>query len=137
MGIHISISTTEGPLTDEDKAIIAAVAAAVANGTVAVAAQATAPTPAKASTPAPAKKAAAAKPKPAPEPEPEEAEEDEDLTGGGEVTIADAVAKATEFINAGRQAEIKTTLTDIGVAKVGQLKGDQIQEFIDALDALA
>lgn len=93
-----------------------------------------------------AKKAAkktAKKADPAPEPEPTEAAPAEDETGGATVedeTVtpeadlrAVAVARATELIGAGEQDAIKTALATAGARRVGLLKGDQIQAFLDAL----
>lgn len=90
----------------------------------------------------PAAKKTAKKADPAPEPTPEP-EPVEDETGG--VTVEDetvtpeadllavAVARATELIGAGEQDAIKTALEVAGARRVGLLKGDQIQAFLDAL----
>lgn len=96
-----------------------------------------------------AKKAAAKKtakkadPAPEPEPTPEPAATEEDETGGATVEdetvtpeadlLAVAVARATELIGAGEQDAIKTALEVAGARRVGLLKGDQIQAFLDAL----
>lgn len=96
-----------------------------------------------------AKKAAAKKtakkadPAPEPEPTPEPAATEEDETGGATVEdetvtpeadlLAVAVARATELIGAGEQDAIKTALETAGARRVGLLKGDQIQTFLDAL----
>lgn len=96
-----------------------------------------------------AKKAAAKKtakkadPAPEPEPTPEPAATEEDETGGATVEdetvtpeadlLAVAVARATELIGAGEQDAIKTALEAAGARRVGLLKGDQIQAFLDAL----
>lgn len=96
-----------------------------------------------------AKKAAAKKtakkadPAPEPEPTPEPAATDGDETGGATVEdetvtpeadlLAVAVARATELIGAGEQDAIKTALEVAGARRVGLLKGDQIQAFLDAL----
>lgn len=92
-----------------------------------------------------AKKPAAKKtPKKAdPEPEPTEAAPAEDETDGATVEdetvtpeadlLAVAVARATELIGAGEQDAIKTALETAGARRVGLLKGDQIQAFLDAL----
>lgn len=95
--------------------------------------------------PAPKKKAAkktAKKSDPEPEPTPEPAPA-EDETGGATVEdetvtpeadlLAVAVARATELIGAGEQDAIKTALETAGARRVGLLKGDQIQAFLDAL----
>ena len=92
-----------------------------------------------------AKKATPKKADPAPEPEPtpEPAAPAEDETGGATVEdetvtpeadlLAVAVARATELIGAGEQDAIKTALEVAGARRVGLLKGDQIQVFLDAL----
>ena len=91
-----------------------------------------------------AKKTAAKKADPAPEPEPTpEPAPAEDETGGATVEdetvtpeadlLAVAVARATELIGAGEQDAIKTALEVAGARRVGLLKGDQIQAFLDAL----
>ena len=90
-----------------------------------------------------AKKTAAKKADPAPEPTPEPAAPVEDKTGGATVEdetvtpeadlLAVAVARATELIGAGEQDAIKTALEVAGARRVGLLKGDQIQAFLDAL----
>ena len=90
-----------------------------------------------------AKKTAAKKADPAPEPEPTEAAPVADETGGATVEdetvtpeadlLAVAVARATELIGAGEQDAIKTALETAGARRVGLLKGDQIQAFLDAL----
>lgn len=91
----------------------------------------------------PAKKTAAKKADPAPEPTPEPAAPAEDETDGATVEdetvtpeadlLAVAVARATELIGAGEQDAIKTALETAGARRVGLLKGDQIQAFLDAL----
>lgn len=88
------------------------------------------------------KTAKKADPAPEPEPTPEPAPE-EDETGGATVEdetvtpeadlLAVAVARATELIGAGEQDAIKTALETAGARRVGLLKGDQIQAFLDAL----
>lgn len=89
----------------------------------------------------PAKKTAK-KSDPEPEPTPEAAPA-EDETSGATVEdetvtpeadlLAVAVARATELIGAGEQDAIKTALETAGARRVGLLKGDQIQAFLDAL----
>lgn len=89
-----------------------------------------------------AKKATPKKADPEPEPTPEPAPA-EDETGGATVEdetvtpeadlLAVAVARATELIGAGEQDAIKTALEVAGARRVGLLKGDQIQAFLDAL----
>lgn len=92
-----------------------------------------------------AKKATPKKADPAPEPEPtpEPAPAEDEETGGATVEdetvtpeadlLAVAVARATELIGAGEQNAIKTALEVAGARRVGLLKGDQIQAFLDAL----
>lgn len=89
------------------------------------------------------KTAKKADPAPEPEPTPEPAAPAEDETGGATVEdetvtpeadlLAVAVARATELIGAGEQDAIKTALETAGARRVGLLKGDQIQAFLDAL----
>lgn len=91
----------------------------------------------------PAAKKTAKKADPEPEPTPEPAAPAEDETGGATVEdetvtpeadlLAVAVARATELIGAGEQDAIKTALETAGARRVGLLKGDQIQAFLDAL----
>nr|DAS79365.1 MAG TPA: hypothetical protein [Caudoviricetes sp.] len=91
----------------------------------------------------PAAKKTAKKADPEPEPTPEPAAPAEDETGGATVEdetvtpeadlLAVAVARATELIGAGEQDAIKTALEVAGARRVGLLKGDQIQAFLDAL----
>ncbi len=100
------------------------------------------PEPKKATKKPAAKKTAAKKADPEPEPTPEPAPA-EDETGGAIVEdetvtpeadlLAVAVARATELIGAGEQDAIKTALETAGARRVGLLKGDQIQAFLDAL----
>ena len=77
-------------------------------------------------------------PEPTPEPAPAEDEtggatvEDETVTPEADL-LAVAVARATELIGAGEQDAIKTALEVAGARRVGLLKGDQIQAFLDAL----
>lgn len=101
--------------------------------------------PKKTAKKAAAKKATPKKADPAPEPEPtpEPAAAEEDETDGATVEdetvtpeadlLAVAVARATELIGAGEQDAIKTALEVAGARRVGLLKGDQIQAFLDAL----
>lgn len=99
------------------------------------------PAPKKAAAKKPAKKTAKkSDPEPEPTPEPAPAE---DETGGATIEdemvtpeadlLAVAVARATELIGAGEQDAIKTALEVAGARRVGLLKGDQIQAFLDAL----
>lgn len=97
--------------------------------------------PAKKAAKKPAAKKATPKkadPEPTPEPEPVADEtggatvEDETVTPEADL-LAVAVARATELIGAGEQDAIKTALETAGARRVGLLKGDQIQAFLDAL----
>lgn len=97
--------------------------------------------PAKKTAKKPAAKKATPKkadPEPTPEPEPVADEtdgatvEDETVTPEADL-LAVAVARATELIGAGEQDAIKTALETAGARRVGLLKGDQIQAFLDAL----
>ena len=77
--------------------------------------------------PAPAKPAPA-KPAPAPEPEPEPVPEKEDGP-----SVQDAIVAATKFIEQDRVPEVRAILTELGVKKVGDLSGSNIQAFLDKL----
>lgn len=97
------------------------------------------PAPKKAAKkPAAKKTAKKADPEPTPEPEPVADEtdgatvEDETVTPEADL-LAVAVARATELIGADEQDAIKTALKAAGARRVGLLKGDQIQVFLDAL----
>ncbi len=98
------------------------------------------PAPKKTAKKPAAKKATPKKadPEPTPEPEPVADEtdgatvEDEMVTPEADL-LAVAVARATELIGAGEQDVIKTALETAGARRVGLLKGDQIQAFLDAL----
>lgn len=99
------------------------------------------PAPKKAAAKKPAKKTAKKsdpEPEPTPEPAPAEDEtdgatvEDETVTPEADL-LAVAVARATELIGAGEQDAIKTALETAGARRVGLLKGDQIQAFLNAL----
>lgn len=71
-------------------------------------------------------------PKPAPEPEPEE-EPDEDLIGG-EVTVQDAVDKATELVGEGKQALVKAALKAVGADRVSNIPQSKAAAFLAALE---
>lgn len=67
-----------------------------------------------------AKKTAAAPPK------------EEDLLGGDtEPSMDDVVARATEIINAKKQADLKKILTSLGYAKVGEIKPKDFAAFLE------
>ena len=73
-------------------------------------------------------KPAPAKPAPAPEPEPEPVPEKEDGP-----SVQDAIVAATKFIEQDRVPEVRAILTELGVKKVGDLSGSNIQAFLDKL----
>lgn len=60
-------------------------------------------------------------------------ETDEDLVGGGAATLEEAIALAQDAVGNGKTAKVKAALKASGGTKVGQLKGDQIQAFVDAM----
>lgn len=101
------------------------------------------PAPKKTAAKKPAAKKTPKKADPEPEPTPEPAAPAEDETDGATVEdetvtpeadlLAVAVARATELIGAGEQDAIKAALETAGARRVGLLKGDQIQAFLDAL----
>jgi hypothetical protein len=74
-----------------------------------------------------AEKAAAAAPEPDPVVEEEAPAED------GGATMDDAVKLATELVSAGKAAEVKAALTDLGAKRVSELSGGAIGEFISRL----
>lgn len=112
--MQITIDTTEA-LSDLDQAVLAVLTGS-SNGSA----------PATASKPA-AKKAAA--PKPAPEPA------EEDLLGGGEPTMADAVALATKLVSEGQAAQVKEALAAVGAKRVSELTDDTIATFVSSLSS--
>lgn len=135
MQIQFTVNTGD-VLTDADKAFLRVllgednVPATVTNISVVPDKPAPAkPAPAK---PAPAKpapaKPAPAKPAPAPEPEPEPVPEKEDGP-----SVQDAIVAATKFIEQDRVPEVRAILTELGVKKVGDLSGSNIQAFLDKL----
>jgi hypothetical protein len=90
--------------------------------------------PAK-SAPAAAAPKAAAKPaaKAEPEPEPEPEAPAETATSGA--TMQDAVDAATDMVANGKAGKVKEVLTSLGVKRVSELSEDQIQAFLDAVNA--
>ena len=88
----------------------------------------------KPAAPKPARKPAAPKPAPVEEPEVDE-EEDEDLLGGDEdeVTLEDAIARATELVSEGKAAKVKAALAKVGAKRVSDIKESSLKAFIDAL----
>ena len=63
-------------------------------------------------------------------------EPEEDLVGGEKPkTMSDAVAAATELVSSGNAAKVKEALAKVGdVKRVSELKEDQIQKFLKALE---
>lgn len=109
-------------------------------------------TQAPASKPAPAAKPAPkAKPEPVAAPEPVEVPTSEEAgdTGDEELiaptdsadpapdgpVLGDAVAAATKLVSGGGSKKVKEALAEIGVKRVSELAPDQIQAFLDALEA--
>ena len=89
--------------------------------------------------PAP-KKAPAAKPEPVvEEPEAPTSEEagdtgDDDLLGG-QPTMADAVAAATQLVSSGGAAKVKEALAEVGAKRVSEMQEADIPAFLAALAA--
>ena len=119
--MQITIDTAV-PLTDLEKTIIGV----ITGTTLATATIVEEPAKKPASKPA-------SKPKPEPEPEPEADEDDEDLIGG-EPTVEDAVAKATEFVNSGKQAAVKAALKAVGADRVSNIPASKAGAFLEALE---
>jgi hypothetical protein len=88
--------------------------------------------PAK-SAPAAAAPKAAAKPAAKAEPEPEPEAPAETATSGA--TMQDAVDAATDMVANGKAGKVKEVLTSLGVKRVSELSEDQIQAFLDAVNA--
>lgn len=120
MGIKLEIET---PILDSDITMLRQIVDILGGS------NASTPTPAPA-----AKKAAAPKPKAAPAPEPEpEPEEDDPL--GDDITPADLLARAKEFVIAGRTAEVKEILEEFGYDKVSNVKGADVAAIHERLGA--
>lgn len=134
----ITIDTSTGPLSESDKAALAALigqsktvaehAREVTGADVVKedrkAEQAKTAPAAKKAAPA-AKKAAA----PAPEPEP-----DEDASEDGEDALEAAVSRATALVKEGKIPLVKKALAAAGAKKVSELTADQVDDFVAALD---
>lgn len=117
--MQITINTSE-ELSGLDKDILA-----MLTGTIPTVSIVTEPAKAPATKPA-------AKPKPEPEPE-EEEEADEDLIGG-EVTVQDAIDRATELVGEGKQALVKAALKAVGADRVSNIPESKAAAFIAALE---
>ena len=132
MQIQITLDSN-APLTEKDRAILAPILGNIVP--VEEPAPATAK-PARTAKPAPAK----TKPAPVEEPEVEDEEteapveetEDEDLLGG-EVTLQDAIDRATELVSSGKSAQVKAALAKVGAKRVSDIKPSNLKKFIDAL----
>ena len=125
MQIQITLDSN-APLTEKDRAILAPILGNI------VPIEEPAPSTAKPARPA---KPAPAKTKPAPVEEPEvedEETEDEDLLGG-EVTLQDAIDRATELVSSGKSAQVKAALAQVGAKRVSDIKPSNLKKFIDAL----
>jgi hypothetical protein len=72
----------------------------------------------------PARKKATPEPEPEPEPEPDSSEE---------VERAKVTARAMELLGQGKQSDIKTALTDLGVKRVSELAPKQFAAFMEAV----
>lgn len=123
MQITLTIDTASPGLTDVDRRVLQTILGDEPTGgstevTEPAVKPATRPTPAK----APAKPVE-------PEPEPEE---EEDLIGGGP-TVQDAVDRATELVNAGKQPKVKAGLKAIGADRVSNIPESKVQAFLDAV----
>lgn len=122
--MQITINTSED-LSTTDLAILALLTGASTHTVVTE--------PAKAPAKAPAVKPAV-KPEPEPEPEEEaEADDDADLIGG-EVTVQDAIDKATELVGQGKQALVKAALKAVGGDRVSNLPASKAAAFIAELE---
>ena len=113
------IIDTKAELSDTDKAILALIQGDVPTATIVT-------EPAK--VPAPKKAPAKTEPEPEPEPEPEE-----DLIGG-EPTVQDAIDRATELVNAGKQALVKAALKVVGADRVSNIPASKAAAFLAELE---
>lgn len=135
----MNITFDTNNLSELDTAILSLLVGREANIAAATPAKAATPaTPAKAAAPAPAKKAAApAAPKeePAEVPTSEEAGDtgEEDLLGG-QPTMADAVAAATQLVSSGGAAKVKAALATVGAKRVSEVAETDIAAFLAALN---
>lgn len=123
--MHIAIDTSE-PLSPLDYRILT-VLGDTATAPASEAEEATAPAK-PAAKKAPAKKAAAPKAKPAPVEE-EAADEDNPYTA------EEAVRIASELLADGETAKVKSALKEVGVARVGEVAEEDLERFIDLLNA--
>lgn len=127
--MYISLETSE-PLSDADRRVLAALLEAGVWSSKQAPSKVT-PLKAVAKEPEPEPDAQPAPPPPAtPTPTPVPSE-----TGTG-ATMADAVALATKVVNRGATAEVKDVLTSLGVERISELSGDNIQAFVDRVSLL-
>ena len=122
--MQITIDTNE-PLTETDRNILAP----LLGNTVPV----EEPAPATAKPARTTKTARPAKPEPEVEVEVEVEEEEEEDLLGGEVTLQDAVDRATELVSSGKSAAVKAALAKVGAKRVSDIKPSDLKKFIDAL----
>lgn len=76
----------------------------------------------------------------APETDPDDDTRDQDVPEVAKAdddgpSLGDAVARATQLVSLGKKAEVKAALDVVGAKRVGELKGDAITAFLEALDA--
>lgn len=129
MIITINVDTSS-PLSDQDRTVLNA----LAGNPLTVGAQLTFNEPAKA-VKAPPKAAAKAAPAAAAAPvEDEKPAEDEDIVGG-EPSLSDAIARATELVSSGKTAQVKAALGEVGAKRVSELTAKTLVPFLAALDA--
>lgn len=121
--MQITIDTSV-PLTDTDYAVLVLLTSRDGAPAATVVTE-----PAKKPATKPATKPA---PKPEPEPEPEE-EAAEDLIGG-EPTVQDAIDKATELVNGGKQALVKAALKAVGADRVSNIPAAKAADFLAELE---
>ena len=141
--------TLELPLSDHDRAVLTALAAAglgelppapakKAPAKKAPAKKAPEPAP-KTETEAPAEAPAPETEAPAPEteaPAPEtEAPAEAPAEGTDGPTVDDAVARAASLLSEGRADTVKAALASLDINRVSQLKPSQVGAFLEALDA--
>jgi len=142
MQIQINFDTAQ-PLSDEDKAILRAVAFMDEAPAPAVA-KAEQPAPAAKKAAAPAKKAAAKKAAnsfPTDAERAEAAPASEGVVEGKVVEEPDgdlsevALARASALLSSGKRAEVLEALKAVGAAKVSEVPADKMPEFLNALNA--
>lgn len=141
MIINLSINTAE--MTDEDRALLRALAGDKAEGETAAVIQmadrkAEQEAAAAPETPRRTRRTrkAAAEPVEAPADADDDSssDEDDDLIGGDdEPTLDDAVARAKELVQSGKGSEVRKALKETGASRVKDLEGDDIATFLAAV----